>query len=228
MKFQQIVHRYNFFSEVHKVFFRRLPLLRDKKNILFIELGLKEPSGDHLTQIPPAGLSPPSILLNPGGYREQIEVILWSRELQGLQMESLPPVQACVGCSHAMPNSLRIAPSWSRCWCFVVHKLHRQQTLQDSNAALWATGGNSPELCRLWTKLNVKGWKPLFIMLRGYLWDREWSYFTPSQNIIIFETRLLFKITCPASFPRLHLPCRRIINSVSCPPSLALSSYKMD
>lgn len=35
-----------------------LPLLRDKKNILFIVLDLKETSGAHLTQIPPAGLEP--------------------------------------------------------------------------------------------------------------------------------------------------------------------------
>lgn len=55
MKFQQIFHKYSFFRSTLN-FFRRLPLLRDKKDVLFIELDLKETSGAHLTQIPPAGL----------------------------------------------------------------------------------------------------------------------------------------------------------------------------
>lgn len=55
MKFQQIFHKYTFFRSTLS-FCRMLPLIRDKKNILFIELDLKETSGAYLTQIPPAGL----------------------------------------------------------------------------------------------------------------------------------------------------------------------------
>lgn len=150
MKFQQMAHKYNLFQKYSK-FFRMLPHLRDKKNILFIELNVKETSGAHLNRIPLARLSPSSPLLCPGGYREQKKVILWSCELQGLQVERLPapplPVQASAGGSHTLPGSLQIACSQSQCWCFMVHKLHGQQALQDSNAYLLAGGDNPPELC---------------------------------------------------------------------------------
>lgn len=63
-----------------------------------------------------------------------------------------------------MPDSLRISSSPRGCWYFVVHKLHGQQVLWDSNAYLPAGGVNPPELCRLWTKLNAKGgnWLSLY------------------------------------------------------------------
>lgn len=100
-------------------------------------------------------------------------------------------------------------PSPPQSWCSMVHKRHKQNALQDSNANLPAGGVHPPELCCVWTKLNGKGRKLLFIMLWGYWWDTQWSYFTPSQDIIIFEARLPLKVTCPASFPRLHVPVER-------------------
>ena len=55
MNFQQIFHKYEFFQKYTR-FFQNAPSTRDKKNILLIELDLKETVGAHLTQIPPAGL----------------------------------------------------------------------------------------------------------------------------------------------------------------------------
>lgn len=121
------------------------------------------------------------------------------------------PVQA-----STMPDSPRISSSQRRYWCYVVHKLHGQQPLQNSNAYLPAGVVNLLELCGLWTKLNAKGQKLPFIKLWGYLWDTKWSYFTPSQSVIIFQTRLLLKVTCPASLPRLHIPCKEDMRSISC------------
>lgn len=107
-------------------------------------------------------------------------------------------------------------PSPSRSWCSMVHKLHKQNALQDSNANLPAGGVHPPELCCMWTKLNGKGRKLLFIIFWRYWWDTQCSYFTPSQEVIIFEARFLLKVTCPASFPRLHVPCGKNTHSVSC------------
>ena len=106
------------------------------------------------------------------------------------------------------------------CWCSVIHKLHKQQCF------LPAGGVNPPEPCGLWTKLNPKGQKLPFIRLRGYLWDTQWSYFTPSHRVIIFHTRLLLRVTCLTSSPRLHMPCKRDMHSVPCSPFLTQPPVK--
>lgn len=123
-----------YFSECLKCF-RMLSLL--------IELDLKETSGAHLTQIPSAGLSPASLLLCPGGNRKRWKPAsdpVSSRvyRQKGCPLCMLQPGQA---------DSLQIARSPSQCWCFVVHKLHGQQALQDSNAYLLAGVVNPAELC---------------------------------------------------------------------------------
>ena len=137
---------------------------------------------------------------------------LWSCELRGLQTERLPPVLA-----EARPG---LIPCRSPAACL--------------NAdVLWFTGSKPFRAAMLISWLvvlillncvtvdqaNAKGQELLFITLWGYLWDTQWSYFTPSQTIIISETRLFLKVTCPARLPRLHLLCRKNIHSVSCSSS---------
>lgn len=89
-----------------------------------------------------------------------------------------------------------------------------------SNVSLPAGGVNPLEPCGLWSKLNAKGQRLPFIRLQGYLWDTQWSYFTPSHRVIIFHTRLLLRVTCPASLPGLHMPCKGDMHSVPCSPFL--------
>lgn len=148
-----------------------LLLLRDNKNILFIVSDLKETSGAHLTQIPPAGLQPHPFCSALVGRenRWKSSSDLWAPGSADWE----PDPRA--GGSHAVPDSLRISSSPRGCWYFVVHKLHGQQVLWDSNAYLPAGGVNPPELCRLWTKLNAKGRKLTFIILWGYGGDTQWS-----------------------------------------------------
>ena len=71
-----------------------LPLIRDKKNILFIELDLKETSGAYLTQIPPAGYNhhhhlPPIPLLCPGEKRDRSHPLILRARWSAAESPSL-------------------------------------------------------------------------------------------------------------------------------------------
>lgn len=115
-----------------------------------------------------------------------------------------------------MPGSPWICSSQCRCWCILVHKLCGQRALQDSSAYLPAGVVNSLELCGLWTKLNAKGQKLPFIRLWRYQRDTQWSYFTFSQSVIIFQIWLLLRVTHPASLSSLHTPCKEDMYSITC------------
>lgn len=104
MKFQQLVH--NFFSEVQEAIFGMLPLLRDKKSILFIELDLRETSGAHLNQNTSCWIFTPRIIV--------LLQWVWRTERShplipgapGSADENLPPVQAAdMPCGLPQPSS---------------------------------------------------------------------------------------------------------------------------